>query len=126
MRGRGQRGMAITVLVLVLVVAGRAKEQQGAPIAGKWSGLVTTDIGQMHIEVTLAQKDGKVTGQIVNPHGTFKISQGKLVEGVWRLDFESEEGATGQMNGKVTGDNFAGDWDFHPMAVGTFALKRVV
>jgi hypothetical protein len=29
------------------------------------------------------------------------------------------------MTGVVKGDTFTGEWDFRPMAVGTFALDRV-
>jgi hypothetical protein len=29
------------------------------------------------------------------------------------------------MKGVVKGDTFTGDWDFRPMAVGTFELERV-
>jgi hypothetical protein len=93
-------------------------------IDGTWKGEVIADMGQMQIAVTLTTTAGVVSGEIANPHGTFKITGGKLVNGVWVLPFVSQDGAKGEMKGKLSGDAFAGDWDFHPMAVGTFALKR--
>lgn len=119
------------VLVMLLVLSGLAvglaqqtAEQKASPLAGVWQGSVTADVGEMRLRVTLTEKDGKISGTIENAHGTWTIKSATLAAGVWTLPFETEEGASGVMKGKVNHDEFNGDWDFHPMAVGKFALKR--
>jgi hypothetical protein len=95
-----------------------------APLEGKWTGTVTAEMGQMKIAATLRMKDGVVSGELQTAHGVFTIAKGELKAGKWLLPFTTEDGSTGKMAGVVKGDTFEGDWDFSPMAVGTFTLQK--
>jgi hypothetical protein len=117
--------VAIALCAPAVVAAGGRQTQKAPPIVGTWRGTVTADIGEMRIEVTLTEKDGKISGVIANPHGDFVIAQATLVDSTWELPFAADDGSQGVMKGKVAGDDFTGEWDFRPRAVGTFTLKRV-
>ena len=124
---RSNRFALAPIAFLAIVIAQTltlAQTPKPAAVDGTWKGGITTDIGQMQISVTLSTKAGVVTGEIANPHGVFKIVAGKVVDGEWVLPFETADGGKGQMKGKLSGETFTGDWDFHPIAVGTFSLKR--
>jgi hypothetical protein len=124
--GRSLRVCFPVAAVVLALTAGRVDAQSApAPVVSKWDGTVTADAGAMRIVVTLTQKGDAMTGQIESPHGIFTIKNGTLSKGVWQLPFEAEDGSKGVMKGKITDDDFTGDWDFSPRAVGTFALKRV-
>ena len=117
--------LVIALSVSTVLSAGVVAQDRAAPLAGKWRGEVTTDIGTMAIGLTVTVTTGVATGQVESAHGAFKISAGKFADGKWTLPFETDEGGSGKMIGVVKGDTFSGEWDFRPMAVGTFALSRL-
>ena len=118
--------MQLLAVVLTMVSLMAAPEQRAAApsLAGKWLGAVTTDIGQMNIALTITVEKNVASGTIETGHGAFQITKGTVTDGKWTLPFASPDGATGKMIGVLKGDQFAGDWDFRPIAVGTFAVER--
>lgn len=118
-------------LVLCAVVAGAttlgaAIDQQPAvsSLQGTWVGKISSDAGEMQITVVLKVENGKASGSIDTPHGSWPIADGVSKDGTWTLPF-TVDGAGGRwMKGRVTGDAFSGEWNNAPMAVGTFALTR--
>jgi hypothetical protein len=102
------------------------RQEAQSPLAGRWLGKVVANVGEMPIEVVVTVADGKVTGEIRNFHGAFRISGAELEkDGRWKLSFSDDDGGTGTMTGAIKGDAFAGDWDYSPNAVGKFELTRV-
>jgi len=117
---------ALLVSMLVAVTTVAFAQQKAVVLDGKWSGAVKADIGEMPIEVTLKVEGETVKGDIKTFHGSFRIEKGELQkDGRWKLSFTTEDGGAGSLIGAVKEDSFAGDWDFRPNAVGTFALTRV-
>ena len=117
---------ACFALILVLATAVTFAQQKATVLDGKWSGAVKADIGEMPIEVTLKVEGEAVKGDIKTFHGSFRIEKGELQkDGRWKLSFTTEDGGAGSLIGAVKEDSFAGDWDFRPNAVGSFALTRV-
>jgi hypothetical protein len=112
-------------MITLLALTGSSQQAPAASLAGAWKGMVTADAGQMVIEVTVTVDDGKASGTIKTGHGDFTIVDGRRADDVWTLPFDAGEGVKGSMKGVVKGDTFTGDWDFRPMAVGTFELERV-
>jgi len=112
-------------IATVLALTGIVQQPTTSSLAGTWKGMVTADIGQMNIEVTVKVDSGKASGTVTTGHGEFAIVDGRQTDGVWTLPFDAGEGVKGSMKGVVKGDAFTGDWDFRPMAIGTFALERV-
>ena len=120
------RVAALFVSILVVVSTVAFAQQKAAVLDGKWSGAVKADIGEMPIEVTLKVEGETVKGDIKTFHGSFRVEKGELQkDGRWKLSFTTEDGGAGSLIGAVKEDSFAGDWDFRPNAVGTFALTRV-
>ena len=121
------RTTPLLLLASALLVAPVATYAAQAPatLEGKWTGLVTAETGQMKIAATLRVKDGVVSGELQTAHGVFTIAKGELKAGKWVLPFTTEDGSTGKMTGVLKDDTFEGEWDFSPMAVGTFSLKKM-
>lgn len=112
------------VIAAALALPGMAQDTP-TTLAGNWTGSVKADIGEMPISVVIKVDGEKVTGEIKNFHGAFRIEKGeRQKDGRWKLTFATEDGATGSLLGVVKGEAFAGEWDFRPNAVGTFALTR--
>jgi hypothetical protein len=120
-----KRTLIVLAILLTTTLADVATAQKPAELAGKWTGQVTADIGEMKIVVTLKVKDGAVSGEIETPHGISKVGTVEFKDKKWVIPFTAETGQTGKMTGTVSGEAFEGDWDLRPMAVGTFALKRM-
>jgi hypothetical protein len=121
--------MVLTMLcALVLPVARPAAapqlDKEAATLAGKWSGLVNTDAGQMQIDVTLEVVDGKARGTIATGHGDLNIVGGIFEQGKWTLPF-SGHGMQGRMVATLKGDALTGEWVNPGVAVGTFSLARM-
>jgi hypothetical protein len=117
--------MFVLVAGLADLPAAQAKPATPDALAGRWLGKVVADVGEMPIEVVLEVADGKVTGEIRTFHGALRIGRSeRQADGRWKLSFTAEDGDTGTMLGAVTDDEFAGDWDFAPNAVGKFEVKR--
>ena len=121
------RSAAMFFASLVLAASAVALAQQKATVLdGRWSGAVKANVGEMPIEVTLKVEAESIKGDIKTFHGSFRIEKGELQkDGRWKLSFKTEDGNVGALIGTVKDDAFAGEWDFRPMAVGTFALTRV-
>ena len=117
---------ALFVSAFTLASAVIVAQQKAAVLDGRWSGAVKAEMGEMPIEVTLKAEGETIKGDIKTFHGNFLIEKGELQkDGRWKLSFKTEDGGAGSLIGTVKGDAFAGDWDFRPNAVGTFALTRV-
>ena len=117
---------AFLVSMLVVATTATFAQQKAAVLEGKWSGAVKADVGEMPIEVTLKVEGDTVKGDIKTFHGSFRIEKSELQkDGRWKLSFTTDDRANGSLTGAVKGDSFAGDWDFRPNAVGTFAVTRV-
>ena len=101
-----------------------AQAPAAPPVAGSWTGKVSTNAGEMEITVNVKSADGKITGVIESAHGSWPITGGALKDGAWTLKFNSG-GNDPWMKGQIKGDAFTGDWNNEPMAVGTFELMRV-
>jgi len=119
----------VSCLAVISMVSAspRAAETSGTDrnsLSGTWRGKVTADIGEMVIELTVTADGARASGAVKTAHGTFPIRNGKLVDGVWTLPFDAGDGVTGSLTGRVTADVFRGDWDFRPMAVGKFDVRR--
>jgi hypothetical protein len=124
--------LASLCLVLCAAVAGAttvraAADQQPAasPLAGTWVGKISSDAGEMQITVVLKVENGKASGSIDNPHGSWPIADGVLKDGTWTLPFTADGAGGRWMKGQIKGDTFSGEWNNAPMAVGTFELTRV-
>ena len=116
---------ALLAFVLMSMPAASAQTPASA-LAGRWTGAVKAEMGEMPIEVSLKVDGEAITGEIKTFHGVFKINKGEQQkDGRWKLSFVTDDGAAGSLTGAVKGDAFSGDWDFRPNAVGTFALTRV-
>lgn len=116
-------GLTLATVVLAATI-GYAQAAPPGPLDGTWTGKVTADMGEMAITGTFVTKNGIVSGVLSNPHGEFKIADGKLVEGKWVLPFSTGDGMKGKLTGVPKGDTFSGEWDFRPQAFGTFELTR--
>ena len=115
----------VMVAVVFAVVVGLGVSAQSVPgLDGKWMGKVTATAGEMPISASFTTKGGVVSGSIQTFHGAFVITEGRLTDGKWVLPFTTDEGGKGTMTGTLKDDQFSGEWDFRPMAVGTFALTR--
>ena len=118
-----------TFLISVLTLAPAvviAQQQKADVLAGRWSGAVKADVGEMQIEASLKIEGETIKGEIKTFHGNFRIDKAELQkDGRWKVSFTTEDGGAGSLIGIVKGDAFAGDWDFRPNAVGTFALTRL-
>ena len=120
-----RRALVCVMAVVVLVTTALASAQSEPPsLTGTWKGKVTADIGEMPIVLTVTATGSKAAGELQTGHGILKIKQGTLEKGVWTLTFAMDDGPGGVMKGKVVQDTFSGDWDFKPMAVGTFSMTR--
>ena len=122
--------LSVTLFAIALCTsAGLAAPLQTAPAAknsieGAWSGKISSDSGEMEIQVVIKLVDGKANGKITTPHGEWPIAGGSLKDGVWTLPFAVEGASDRWMKGKVDGNVFSGEWNNAPMAVGTFELTR--
>lgn len=127
MRGTLLRFVGTTLTAFILLTAlGRAQttSKAPAPLDGNWNGKVTAQIGEMNITATFVTKNGIVSGAVKNFHGEFTITEGKVVDGTWVLPFTTDDGSKGKLSGTIKDGVFAGEWDFRPMAFGTFTLER--
>jgi hypothetical protein len=120
-----QRTVTVLAVMFTTMLVGLATAQKPEELAGKWTGKVTADIGEMTIVATLKVKDGVVSGEIQTEHGISKVGKVELKDKKWVIPFTAETGETGTMTGTVSGDTFEGEWDHRPMALGTFTLKRL-
>ena len=120
----------VRVLAVAAIVFSLGMSSAADPLQGQWRGLITADIGQMLIEVTVKVEGAKASGEVKTGHGAWKITDGRFAEGRWTLTFTTPDGEKGEMVGAVKVvekvEEFSGDWKFAPRAVGTFKLQRVV
>ena len=121
--------MASCALVLGLAVSlsaqgTRSATSDASQIVGRWIGSVTADVGEMSIGLDLKETDGKISGTLETPHGSWSVYSVTAVSGRWTLQVKTEDGTEGRLIGQVKDGRFAGDWDFKPRAVGTFELTR--
>lgn len=117
-----QRSFVALAMVAVVCAAVGAQQPEQA-IDGRWSGSVSTDAGQMAIEVTLRVNDGQASGSIATGHGELVIKGGSFADGRWTLPFAGH-GMQGRMVAAVKGDTLSGDWVNPGIAEGTFSLTR--
>jgi hypothetical protein len=120
-------GLAIVSIAFSATSLGAAQAKTppaAASIEGTWAGKVSADSGEMKVRVVIKIEQGKASGSIETAHGSWQISGGTFKDGVWTLPFTVEGAGDRWMKGQIKGDDFSGEWNNAPMAVGTFALKR--
>jgi hypothetical protein len=121
------RRSTIAIVATALLVAGFGSTllaQKPPSVAGRWTGVIDTDIGSMPVSLQIAVENDMASGTITTPHGELVISKGAWVKDRWRLPF-SGDGMKGEIVGTVTGDGFEGVWDNSPTATGSITLRRV-
>lgn len=116
----------VVMLGVVLASVAASAQEKASALAGKWTGSVKADIGEMPIEAVFQVDGEKFSGEIKTFHGGFAIATAeRQKDGRWKLPFKTADGASGALIGALKGDTFSGDWDFSPNAVGKFTLTKV-
>jgi len=126
----------IQMMIIATAVAcavALAQGNQNASVAGKYEGTAKAPDGEIHLTLELAENSGKISGQIISPHGVYKIVKGQMEAGVLTLDAEgtnskgkltlrqkadvlsgdfTADGKTGPVEFKrAAADEISGDWD---------------
>jgi len=91
-------------------------------LAGVWDGAAQTPNGEMPIRMTLAVRDGKLTGGIEMAMGTLPVTSAALNGDLLELGFDLQ-GEAGTISARVSGDRVEGSWSAGGNS-GGFAVAR--